>query len=80
MATVNNLGIPDLKLAKYLQIAVKQRKRALQKFVDDYGPESSTVAECSGEIAELEIAINSLVKAAAQGVGTQADQARTARK
>lgn len=61
MAT-NNTGLADLKLAQYLQIAVKQRKRALDKFVQDYGPTSSVVSECSAEIAEIELAINTLVK------------------
>lgn len=67
MAETNNLGLSDSKLAKYLQIAANQRKRALTKFVTDYGPESATVAECSGEIAELEMCINSLIKNAAKG-------------
>lgn len=62
-ATVN---ITPAKLAKYLQIANNQRKRALNKFIADYGPESATVAEIHGEVAELELEINSLVKAAAQ--------------
>lgn len=64
---INNIGIPDAKLAKYLQIAANQRKRALNKFVQDYGPESATVAECNGEIAEIELAINTLIKNAAAG-------------
>lgn len=63
---VNNTGISDAKLAKYLQIAANQRKRALNKFVQDYGPESATVSECNGEIAEIEIAINTLIKTAAK--------------
>lgn len=69
MAT-NNTGIPDHKLAKYLSIASAQRKRALAKFIQDYGPESSAVAECHGEIAELDMAINALVKEAAKGPRT----------
>lgn len=65
MPTTTN--ITPAKLAKYLQIAAAQRKRALTKFVQDYGPESATVAECHGEVAELEIEINNLVKQAASG-------------
>lgn len=66
MAT-NNIGIPDHKLAKYLQIAANQRKRAVAKFITDYGPESATVAELSSEVAELELAINTLIKQSAKG-------------
>lgn len=51
---------PD-KLVKYLKIAEKQRTRAAQKFVDDYGPSSATVAEVNTEIAELNMAINLLM-------------------
>lgn len=61
MAT--EVQITPNKLAKYLQIAANQRKRALAKFVQDYGPESATVSECNTEIAELELAIHSMIKA-----------------
>lgn len=64
MAT--QVDIAPVKLAKYLQIAVNQRKRALAKFVTDYGPESATVAECNTEISELELAIHSMIKAASK--------------
>lgn len=66
----NNVGIPDHKLAKYLSIASAQRKRALSKFIQDYGPESGAVAECHAEIAELDMAINTLIKSAAAGPHT----------
>lgn len=61
-----NINIDEAKLAKYLQVAVNQRKRALAKFIQDYGPNSATVAECQGEVAELEVEINNMLKAAAQ--------------
>lgn len=51
---------PD-KIIKYLKIAEKQRTRAAQKFVEDYGPSSATVAEVNTEIAELNMAINRLM-------------------
>lgn len=54
------------QLAKYLQIAANQRKRAATKFVQDYGPTSATVAEVNSEIAELDTVINTLIKAAAK--------------
>lgn len=63
----NNVGISDAKLAKYLQIAANQRKRAVAKFINDYGPESATVAEVQAECAELDMAINTLLKNAAKG-------------
>lgn len=47
-------------LVKYLTIASKQRKRAAQKFMDDYGPASATVAEVNQEIGELDMAISEL--------------------
>lgn len=58
MATNVNLT-PD-KLIKYLTIAAKQRKRAVEKFVQDYGPNSATVLEVNGEIGELDRAIADL--------------------
>lgn len=48
------------KLVRYLTVALKQRKRALDKFVSDYGPSSSSVAEINVELAELNNAIATL--------------------
>lgn len=61
----STVNIEPAKLAKYLQIAANQRKRALTKFIQDYGPESSTVSEVHAEVAELDMQINQLVKDAA---------------
>lgn len=66
-----SINIDAHRLAKYLTVAAAQRKRALNKFIQDYGPESSVTAECQAEIAELELAINEVVKAAAAAVGTR---------
>lgn len=58
-ATINNLT--PQQVAKYLQIAYKQRERAARKFADDYGPTSNTVAEVSHELAEMNKAITELM-------------------
>lgn len=55
------------QLAKYLQIAANQRKRAAAKFVQDYGPSSATVVEVQGEIADLDQTISKLLKDQAAG-------------
>lgn len=55
------VDIESQELVKYLQIAAKQRKRALAKFTEDYGPGSATVKECGAEIARLDMAINKLL-------------------
>lgn len=57
-ATIKNLN--PLQVAKYLQIAYKQRERAARKFAEDYGPTSNTVAEVSAELAEMNRAITEL--------------------
>lgn len=54
------VNIDAQKLAKYLLIAYKQRERAAKKFADDYGPNSNTVLEVSGELAEMNKAITEL--------------------
>lgn len=54
------VNLPSDKLAKYLNIAYKQRERAAKKFADDYGPNSATVLEISGELAEMNKAITEL--------------------
>lgn len=56
----NNIGLSDAKLAQYLNIALKQRQRAANKFVQDYGPESATVQEINREIGEMQLAIATL--------------------
>lgn len=60
------IDIAPSQLAKYLQIAANQRKRAATKFIQDYGPASATVAEVQAEIAELDMTINKIVKEAAK--------------
>lgn len=60
------IDISPAQLAKYLQIAANQRKRAASKFIQDYGPQSATVAEVQAEIAELDMTINKIVKEAAK--------------
>lgn len=60
-----DLDLAPAQLAKYLQIAANQRKRAANKFMTDYGPESATVAEVNAEIASLDTVINSILKNAA---------------
>lgn len=60
------IDIPAAQLAKYLQIAANQRKRAANKFIQDYGPQSATVTEVQAEIAELDLTINKIVKDAAK--------------
>lgn len=55
--------IPNYKLAQYLRIAEKQRSRALEKFKQDYGPDSSIVKECMAEIGAIELAIAELTTA-----------------
>lgn len=64
-ATVSNLSAGQL--AKYIQIAYKQRERAAKKFADDYGPSSATVSEVSLELAEMNKAITELTIAANVG-------------
>lgn len=64
MATFE-LDIAPTQLAKYLQIAANQRKRAATKFIQDYGPESATVTEVQAEIAALDLTINKIIKDAA---------------
>lgn len=61
-----DIDITAGQLAKYLQIAANQRKRAATKFIQDYGPQSATVAEVQAEIAELDMTINKIVKEAAK--------------
>lgn len=60
-----DLDLAPAQLAKYLQIAANQRKRAATKFIQDYGPESATVAEVHAEIASLDTTINKVIKDAA---------------
>lgn len=48
------------QIAKYLNIALKQRERALTKFQSDYGPTSATVQELTQELAQMRKAINEL--------------------
>lgn len=57
---MTEVDIEATKLVKYLKIAENQRNRALQKFVQDYGPSSATVTECTKEVADLRLAINKL--------------------
>lgn len=56
-ATVN---LHPLALARYLTVALKQKERAVNKFVQDYGPNSATVQEITGEVAQLRQTINKL--------------------
>lgn len=37
--TVTTINIDPLKLAVYMEIAIKQRQRQADKFKQDYGPE-----------------------------------------
>lgn len=53
-------GLTPRNVAKYLNIALKQRERALTKFTQDYGPTSATVQELTQELAQMRSAINDL--------------------
>lgn len=57
---MTEVNISKAKLANYLSIALKQKERAAQKFVQDYGPSSAAVAEINGECAKLKTVINQL--------------------
>lgn len=58
---MTDVNIDKIQLAKYLSIASNQRKRAVNKFIQDYGPSSATVLEVSTEVAQLDLAITQLM-------------------
>src|SRR5262249_49917069 len=58
--TMTDIAISADKLARYLQVAANQRKRALAKAIQLYGADHGVVVEQSAEVAELELVIGQL--------------------
>lgn len=58
--TITISKITPIKVARYLEIALKQKERALTKFATEYGPEHSIVQELSQELSTLRTVINEI--------------------
>lgn len=58
-------GFEPADLAKLLQIAADQKRRALKKLGEDFGFDSAGYTEAAAQVAKVDTAINDLVKAQA---------------
>lgn len=57
---MTNVNLPADAVIRYLNIALKTKERTAPRFIQDYGPSSSAVAEINREIAKLKLAINTI--------------------